>query len=366
MMRVVYLSIALSAFSFTPGTSLAQDSENSDPIRVTLLNSGVEASFRGLAMRGPEEVWVTGNQGTVLRTHNGGRSWQTVVIPGSDFTDADGKKQPADFRDVALLPDGSVLVMSIGPGEASRVYHSADGRAWEVVLQNDKPAGFFDGMDFDAHGKNGLLYGDPIDGRLDIAVTRDAGRTWRRLPESNRPRLIDGEYGFAASGSGAIVRGQSFWVATGGSTSRVHHSADGGRTWSVVNVPLRSGNESSGIFSMASDGKDAFVVVGGDYLMPELGERNVAFSGDAGRTWATSQSLIMPHKACACWLGNVWFLTCGRTGIAYSRDSGRSWTEISQDSWYVCGFDRSRKVGFLAGKDGRIARFTAQLPVTGR
>ncbi|HIE97111.1 MAG TPA: hypothetical protein EYG03_28660 [Planctomycetes bacterium] len=141
---------------------------------ITPLVSGVSVSFRGLAVRNTGEAWVTGSGGTVIRTMNRGRTWQRVNVPDSDAL---------DFRDVELLRDGSVVLMSIGQGDASRLLRSTDaGITWKTVLVNAEPQGFFDGMAFVQDGQKGVLFGDPIEGRLDIYKTGDGGATWNRLP----------------------------------------------------------------------------------------------------------------------------------------------------------------------------------------
>ena len=63
-------------------------------------------------------------------------------------------------------------------------------------------------MAFREDGRHAVLYGDPVGGRLDIYLTSDGGETWKPLPERQRPKLEEGEYGFAASGSGIVAKGQ--------------------------------------------------------------------------------------------------------------------------------------------------------------
>jgi photosystem II stability/assembly factor-like uncharacterized protein len=349
-------SILLAVAALLPNTSVHAQGES--PISFEELQTGVTASFRGLAMRGPNEVWVTGSQDTVIKSEDAGKTWQRVKVPHAMVKDKDGKPVTFDYRDVELLPNGSVIVMSIGNGEASNLFRSTDnGASWQVVLRNKEPEGFFDGIVFDKTGQNGLLFGDPLRGRLDLYRTADSGKTWEPVDESKRPKLTEGEYGFAASGSGAAMVGSNIWIATGGSVARLHRSSDSGQTWSVANVPMRSGNPSSGVFSIAVTDKQHIVAVGGDYLKPDESVQNVAASPDGGKTWLKLSSVNMPHKACVKWLGDGRFLTCGRTGVALSSDGGRNWSTLSKDSWYVCSFDAKSQSGFLAGKDGRLARF---------
>lgn len=320
-----------------------------DGIRITPLTSGVESSFRGLAVRNSREAWIAGSNGVVIRTTDSGHTWHRISVPDAG---------DLDFRDVELLPDGTVLLMSVGEGSASRLLRSTDeGRTWRAVLINSDPKGFFDGMAFREDGRHGVLYGDPVGGRLDIYLTSDGGETWKRLPERQRPKLEEGEYGFAASGTGIVARGQRIWIATGGSVARVWHSQDDGASWKAHDAMVRCGNETSGIFSIDVNDDGSAVAIGGNYAEPELDRDNVAVSSDGGQTWFAVPNVSMPHKACVQSLGGNRFLTCGRTGVAFSNDAGKTWEAVSDDGYYTLRVDPSTGSGFMAGKDGRIARF---------
>ena len=62
------------------------------------------------------------------------------------------------------------------------------------------------------------------------------------LPE-NIPQPLEGEAGFAASGTCLAVQGKSnVWFGTGGgSIARIFRSTDGGDTWKVSETPMLSG-----------------------------------------------------------------------------------------------------------------------------
>ncbi len=327
-------------------------------VELTAVASGTDASFRGVAVRGPLEAWVTGSGATVLRTRNGGQSFERVGVPYRIETSADGQPVIPDFRDVELLPDGGILLMSVGTGPASKVLRSGDdGRTWTAVLVNSEAGGFFDGMCFTADGRTGFLYGDPVNGRMEMFVTRDGGRHWKRLPESSRPQLANGEYGFAASGTGAAWLGSaSLRVATGGSVARVWVSDDGAATWSSVPTGIRSGLPSAGIFSIAFSDSGSGVAVGGDYLRPDDAVNNVVRTADGGATWELPPSVQMPHKACVRWVGQDSFVACGRTGVVVTRDSGRSWGGLSENPYYTCAVDVDSGKGIMAGPRGQVAR----------
>ena len=319
-------------------------------VRITPQDSGTQATIRGLAVRNHAEAWVTGSGGTVIRTTDSGRTWKRIPIPESNAL---------DFRDVEVLPDGTLLLMSIGSGNASRILRSSDsGNTWRTVLSNQDATGFFDGMTFHPDGLRGVLFGDPVKGRLDLYHTRDGGLTWSRAPAEQRPAVQKDEYGFAASGTGIALHGRHIWIATGGSIARIFHSADAGMSWTAHDTGIRSGTESSGIFSIAALDHKTVIAVGGDYVHPERDTGNVARSTDGGRTWKTLQTVRMPHKACVQSLGHGRLLTCGRTGVAFSDTAGQTWQPVTEKGYFTFAFDRRSGTGFLAGGDGRVARFT--------
>ncbi len=116
------------------------------------------------------------------------------------------------------------FLMSSGPGEQSRIYHTQDGgQHWQLQFTNKIAKGFFDAIAFwDA--KHGMVLGDPVadeSGKLkfELLQTED-GQNWRPLASAAMPEALEGEGAFAASNSSlAILRDSgdhNLWFATGG------------------------------------------------------------------------------------------------------------------------------------------------------
>ena len=309
--------------------------------------TNVNASFRGIAVANDNEVWVSGSGGIVIRTVNGGEKWSRIRIP---------ETADLDFRDIAVLENGVVLLMSAGAGDQSRVFRSSDGgEKWTTTLSNKDPVGFFNAFTF-LDSRSGILIGDPIKGHLDVYRTSDGGATWVREPG---PPLQNGEYGFAASGTNvASVAPNHLWVATGGSIARVFRSSGDRKTWTPGNTPIAQGSESTGIFSVAFRDPMHGIIVGGDYKNPSADDGNVARTADGGMTWTLADPRgKIPHKACVKHISEKNWMTVGRTGVAISRDDGASWSRESQQSYYTFDVNAKTLTGWMAGQDGRVARF---------
>jgi photosystem II stability/assembly factor-like uncharacterized protein len=73
----------------------------------TAQTSGVSARLRGVSAVSDRVAWASGAKGTILRTADGGRSWQPLSIPDT---------AALDFRDIDALSDRIAYVLSIGPG----------------------------------------------------------------------------------------------------------------------------------------------------------------------------------------------------------------------------------------------------------
>ena len=272
--------------------------------------SNTSESLRGVSAVSRRVVWASGTHGTYLRTVDGGKNWIAAQVP--DATSL-------DFRGIVAFSADEALLMSSGPGEQSRIYHTFDGgRHWNLQFTNANPKGFFDSIAF-WDPKHGVLLGDPIpdeNGKLKFEVLlTDDGQTWHVVPPTQLPEAIEGEGAFAASNtcigiirksveglrlsgaSGAQKEGASasdgadpnIWFATGGKGARVFHSPDRGKTWEAFDTPIVHGPESAGIFSIALRDAQHGVIAGGDYKHPRDDGPNLAFTDDGGKTWKLSE-----------------------------------------------------------------------------
>ena len=264
-------------------------------------------SLRGVSAISRQIAWASGTHGTYLRTTSGGRTWISAQVPGAE---------KLDFRAVVAFSAAEAFLMSAGPGDQSRIYHTTDaGQHWQLQFTNANPKGFFDSMAF-WDPMHGIVLGDPIpdeNGKLkfELLETKD-GQAWHPIPPAHLPEALDGEGAFAASNTClAILRetrwksgpsgprkalestgasapdphDPNIWFATGGKTARVFHSSNGGDIWEVVDTPIVHGPDSAGIFSIAFRDERDGVIAGGDYKHPQQDGPNLAFTHDGGKTW---------------------------------------------------------------------------------
>jgi photosystem II stability/assembly factor-like uncharacterized protein len=324
------------------------------------LPSGSSASFRGLDAIDDEVVWVSGTGGTWGRTVDGGATWRMDAITGAE---------ELDFRDVDAFGADVAYLMSAGPGELSRIYKTVDGGAsWQLQHTNRRPEGFFDGMAFWDAGR-GLVYGDPVDGYFTVLATADGGATWTPVPAESLPPALEGEAGFAASGSGlAVAADGRAWFGTGGPAARVFRSTDHGRTWAVSPTPVRSGAGSSGIFSL--DFREAVhgVAVGGDYTRPGEATANAARTADGGVTWEVlHDSPPAGYRSGVAWAPDGRSLIAvGTSGSDRSEDDGATWSAFDTVGYHSVRFGSSPCSGWAAGPEGRIARLGRRAADAGR
>jgi len=302
-----------------------------------LQDSHSAASLRGIHSLGKGVAWASGTSGTVLRTTDGGESWQTCPAP------PDSAK--LDFRAVQAFDADTALVMSAGNGDLSRVYRTNDGcRTWKLVFGNPDKEGFWDALQFDGPGF-GALIGDPVGGRFPVFITTDAGESWKRREIEAAPK----QSLFAASNSSlSIVEDHKLCVGTGGGTTAF--IADGVSSA----IPMAQG-EAAGVFSIASriDGAARiFVAVGGDYKLPDQTTGTAAFRGPDGQ-WHAAET--RPHgyrSAVAYDSASKSWIAVGTNGADISTDDGRNWRPfaVSERNW------NSLSLPFVVGAKGRIGK----------
>ena len=311
------------------------------------------SELRGLSVLDAKRAWASGSGGTVLRIRDGKR-WEKVAPPSGG--------EALDFRDVEALGGGAVVLMSAGPGDASRIYRSADdGATWTLAHTNPEKDGFYDAVAF-FDGKDGLVLGDPVNGKFRIRSTRDGGATWAMDPGMIMPAALESEGAFAASGTClfALKGGNDAWFVTGGAKiARVFHTSDRGRSWSASETPAPNGNASSGLFSVAFlDGKRGFAA-GGDYKQPQFAGLNGIRTDDGGVTWTPAPlsatgfySAVVPVPGAKDDLVAV-----GLAGEAVSHDAGRTWTKTGEQPMNAASFT-ARFVGWAVGPKGTALQAT--------
>ena len=309
--------------------------------------SGVTARLRGVSAISESVAWASGANGTVLRTTDGGATWARLVVPGAD---------KLDFRDVDAVSDSVAWVLSVGNGNASRIYKTSDGGAtWTLQFTNDNPKAFFDAMAFwDA--QRGLAMSDSVEGHFIILTTSDGGATWARVAPEGLPPALPDEGGFAGSGTNIAVQpGGRAWIGTGAAANaRILVTADGGRHWRAVDTPVAS-SPSAGIFSVAFRDPQHGLTVGGDYMRENDADDNAAATANGGLSWTLVRGLGGFRSAVAFVPGSAssW-LAVGPQGADWSDDDGRTWTAIPGDGYHAFAFSPSGRVGWGVGEAGRI------------
>lgn len=310
----------------------------------------VKAGLRGLCAITDSIVWASGSGGTVLRTVDGGQTWELKEIPGAE---------ELGFRDIYAFDKNNALVISAGT--PARIYKTADGGdTWTNTFASDNEQIFFDAFDF-WDKQNGIAFSDPVDGHFYILVTEDGGNSWQEIPKKDIPPVIEGEAGFAASGTCLTLYGDRYaWIGTGGAVARVFASSDKGRTWKAYETPIQSGSASKGIFSVAFRDEMNGVVVGGDYQSDTVNVQNAAFTTDGGQTWTlVEENPPNGYRSCVTFFGGKdkeQVIAVGTSGTDYSPDGGRNWYFLDSTPLNVVSFSNDEKYGFAAGPGGIIAR----------
>ena len=320
---------------------------------VTEQSSGIVETLQAISPVSEETVWVSGHGGAILRTADGGSTWERVSAPAGDSM---------QFRDIHGFSSESAVALTAGEGPLSRIYRTDDGgNSWTLGFLMEEPAGFLDCLDF-WDENHGFAYGDSFDGVPYILLTRDGGHGWTRVSAETSPPANEGEGGFAASGTCArAAAGGRGWIGTGaGGSARVLATGDYGRTWTATETPVVKG-PLAGIFTMVvADGRP-LMVLGGDLdRREEVVAANVAVTGDAGRTWTLATPAPINGAVYGSAAGgtgaNRFVVAVAPPGAVYTDDMGRSWKELPGVSAWAVEFAPGGRVGWAAGGAGRIWR----------
>lgn len=312
-----------------------------------VLVPGFTQEFRGLSAHG-DQLWASGRGGVYARSNDAGRSWKSGHIPGAEglfLVDVE-----------ALGRDTACVLATSFDGGIGHVYRTTDGgTTWFITYEIERPDAFLDGMAF-WDRSHGVAFGDPVDGMLFILRTTDGCASWA---EVRGPDLtpLEGEAGFAASGTGIAVAGMAHaWIGTGGGpVARVLRTDDRGLTWTAVATPMAAG-PATGIFGIAFRDTLHGIAVAGNYQEPAGAAPTVLTTADGGRSWA----ITGPARPAGVRFGAVAlpesgaFAAAGPSGLGLSVDDGATWTPV--DTLFRYGMLARGGVVWASGPAGWIAR----------
>ena len=312
-------------------------------LRFELIESSINSSIRGIWVLNSDCIWMSGASGTIIRSLDGGSSWQKLPAPDNDSL---------DFRDIHAFSEESALIVSAG--FPVKVYLTRNsGLNWELVYENLDSSAFMNSVHF-RDSLNGLIVGDVLNKYHFLMESKDGGRNWKRIDSSRIAKPLPVEHAFAASGSCITVNDKGeYLVAFGGQKSRVLKQK--GDEWVAVDLPVNDSLASSGIYSIAS-GDGMLMTAGGDYTKEDQ-EWPVISSLDGGISWENAGLSYNGYRSVVDYSSkmNLW-LAAGSNGVDLLHPDGVGWVKVFDQSINTLQFDRSSDLAWAAGPKGHIYR----------
>jgi photosystem II stability/assembly factor-like uncharacterized protein len=339
------ISLLVALFALVVSSAALAGHGGKKQVAWQLTPSGSTARFRGLSAVSKKVAWVSGTGGTVLRTTDRGRTWQSVGPPGVPTL---------QFRDIEAFNQDDAVILSIGTGTDSRIYVTSDGGAhWTLAFQNTEPTAFYDCMAwFDR--RHALAMSDPVAGKFRIIATDDGGLSWH-VTGLNMPPALPNEAGFAGSGQCITTQGADrAWFGTGGGAqARVFRSGDRGATWQVSATSVHS-SPSAGIFAVDFHDPNHGFAAGGDFAAPTASPDAFALSDDGGVTWRLVPGAPDEYRSGGTWVDGHTIILVGPSGSDISRDRGETWQRFDTGSFDTV--DCAGHACWASGEQGRVAR----------
>lgn len=323
----------------------AKDPKFFETVETQVILEDDSLSIRAIEIIGGNLAFAANNgmYGLYNSTNN---SWKTNVQKFDTIT--------PEFRAVASTAN-DFFMLSVG--NPALLFKTGDSGQMELVYKEQNEKVFYDAMAF-WNNEEGIAMGDPTEDCISVIITRNGGKSWRKLDCEVLPKAVEGEAAFAASNSNIAIQGNKTWIITGGVSSRVFFSPDKGKTWKVYKTPLVQGKATTGGYSIDFYDDQNGIIIGGDYTNAEENTANKAVTSDGGESWQLVAEAEDPgYKSSVRYVPDSdanQIIATGFTGIEYSKDGGNTWEKISDEGFYTLRFINDT-VAYAAGK-GRIAK----------
>ena len=307
---------------------------------VELLTSGTKISIRGLSVVNNSIVWISGSEGTVGKSIDGGITWKWTKVKGFE---------QIDFRDIEAFDEKTAVIM--GVAEPAYILRTDDGGdTWNTVYENKAKGMFLDAIEF-WNDKEGMVIGDPIDNHFFMSRTFDGGKTWKDVAAQNCPIADSGEACFASSGTNIRKLDKKEFVFISGGVKSSIFIGD-----KKIALPILQGKNSAGANSIAVKNNKTMIVMGGDFTTRDSTTQNCCITTDAGKTFSVPITPPHGYRSCVEYLEKTNWISCGLNGVDISKDEGKNWNWISKTSFNVCRKAKNGTAVFFAGGGGRIGK----------
>ena len=238
----------------------------------------------------------------------------------------------------------------------------SSGKSWRPTFINEEKTAFYDCMAFETkRGRegHGVAMSDPVDGKFRLLETWDGGAHWSIVSNNTMPPALDGEFGFAASGTCIEAAAGRWYIASGGvDPGRIFYTSSDSvsHDWQVANSSI-SGGAAAGVFSVRFRDARHGIAVGGDYEKPTASNNTASWSNDGGVSWRKADSFPRGYRSGVSWVPGrrQTAVAVGTSGSDVTIDGGRNWVPIGNGT-----FDAvecvDRDVCWASGSGGRVAK----------
>lgn len=323
-----------------------------DPIKILTEKKGV--SLRGMSVPSEKVIWASGSRGSVVKSVNGGESFEWMQVKGYETR---------DFRAIHAWDDKEVLIVAVAAPAV--ILKTMDGGInWNKVYENTDTSMFLDAVKF-KDDYSGTVIGDPINDTIFLLNTNDRGAHWNKVSSSFwKSKVKEGEAFFASSNSNIAYLNDEIVFISGGLKSRLWMNG------LAMDLPIIQGANSTGANSLSiSPSLNHIVTAGGDFSKPNEVNNNFVkldrfkipntsykHLSETKYTWRINKKVnnLNGYKSSLIYLNNKWIVACGTSGVELTKNRGKNWDKISNESFHVAYKQPNKKAAFFAGSGGRI------------
>ena len=295
--------------------------------------------------------WVSGDAGTILRTTDGGATWEAQL-------GGDPEASAAPVRMLHFLDERRGWAIQGEGVDPYKTLHTRDGESWEEIGTAPHGAGH---MVFTSP-QTGFLAGNPsmsVSGSNILYRTTDGGRSWEpvwtceaKVSMGGVTQNIDcvlGQIRFPTPEVGYAVANRG---CTGcGSPPLIAKTTDGGSTWTMMIGPgVLEQDEVSGIFFL--DEQTGFA---------RLASKKLHLTTDGGATWrgivaSPGEEIQFADPSVGWAVDPGW----SELRLSYTTDGGRRWTsrEIRLPTTTRAFSFPRRDRAYVVGDHGMVFRYT--------